>query len=71
MSRLTTLFGSPMDTVTQAMNACDYLSWAHYHDIALTFTFTETDIHTCDSLTVTYYNYFLDVDQSLGYLGAN
>ena len=71
LTRLSTLFGSPMDTVSQAMNACEYLAWAYYHDIALTFAFTDSDVHTCDSLTVAYYNYFLDVDQKLGYLGAN
>ena len=57
--------------VVDAMNACEYLTWSYYHDIDLQFTYTQTDIDSCNALSVSYYNYVLDVDQSLGYLGAN
>lgn len=57
--------------VKDALNACDYLSWAYYHDIDLTFTYLQSDIDNCNTLTNSYYNYVLDVDESLGYLGAN
>jgi hypothetical protein len=57
--------------IKDAFNACDYLSWAYYHDIDLTFTFVQSDIDSCNSLANSYYNSVLDVDEGLGYLGAN
>ena len=57
--------------IRDALNACDYLSWAYYHDVDLTFEYSLADINTCDDLTNSYYNYVLDVDESLGYLAAN
>lgn len=38
-TRLGQLFGSQMNGVMDAVNACDYLSWAYYHDIDLTFQY--------------------------------
>ncbi len=41
LTRLGTLFGTGSSMgVKDALNACDYLSWAYYHDIELTFDFT-------------------------------
>lgn len=60
-----------IDTIPQSLSACEYLTWAYYHDINLQFAYTQTDVNTCESLAVTYYNYVLDVDEKLGYLGAN
>jgi hypothetical protein len=57
--------------VRDALNACDYLSWAYYHDIELKFDFSVADVNTCNDLTNSYYNYVLDVDESLNYLAAN
>jgi hypothetical protein len=62
--------GSSME-IRDALNACDYLSWAYYHDIQLTFDFTVADIGSCNDLTNSYFNYVLDVDESLNYLAAN
>lgn len=72
LTRLATLFGgaSPME-VKDALNACDYLSWAYYHDIQLTFDYVPADIDSCNALTNSYFNYVLDVDESLNYLAAN
>ncbi len=71
LTRLGQLFGTGSMEVMDALNACDYLTWAYYHDIDLTFSYLQSDIDTCDSLSNSYYNYVLDVDQGLGYLGAN
>jgi hypothetical protein len=40
--------------IRDALNACDYLSWAYYHDIALTFDFTVADVklHMLKPITV-------------------
>lgn len=57
--------------VKDALSACDYLQWAYYHDIDLTFTYVQSDLDSCNALTVSYFNYALDVDQGLGYLAAN
>lgn len=57
--------------VRDALNACEYISWAYYHQIDLTFTYSLDDINKCNDLTNSYYNYVLDVDESLGYLAAN
>jgi hypothetical protein len=70
LARLNQLFGTTMDVKT-ALYACDYLSWAYYHDIDLTFSYMTADVTTCDQLTNSYYNLWLDVDESLGYLAAN
>jgi hypothetical protein len=71
LARLTTLFGSQQMEIPDALNACDYLSWAYYHDIDLTFTYAQSDIDSCNSLTNSYFNFVLDLDESLGYLAAN
>ena len=72
LARLGQLFGtgSSME-IRDALNACDYLSWAYYHDIGLTFDFSVVDVNSCNDLTNSYYNYVLDVDESLNYLAAN
>lgn len=70
MTRLGQLFGSTMDVKT-ALNACDYLSWAYYHDIDLQFNVLKSDVNSCDAFTNSYYNLWLDVDEGLGYLAAN
>jgi hypothetical protein len=72
LTRLGQLFetGSSMG-IMDALSACDYLSWAYYEDIDLQFNYMQADINSCDALTNSYYNYYLDVDESLGYLAAN
>jgi hypothetical protein len=68
----TTLFNTGASFgVKDGINACDYLLWAYYHDIDLQFSYLQSDIDSCNSLKVSYFNYVLDADQSLGYLGAN
>ena len=57
--------------IKDALNACDYLAWSYYHDIELTFEISESDIDKCHSLQNSFYNYVLDVDESLGYLAGN
>jgi hypothetical protein len=72
LARLATLFGTGATMeLKDAMNACDYLSWSYYQDIDLTFSYLQTDLDSCNNLANSYYNYVLDVDESLGYLGAN
>ena len=57
--------------VQEALSSCEYLNWAHYHDIDLQFSYLQSDLTQCDSLTVAYYNFVLDLDESLNYLAAN
>lgn len=72
LARLGQLFGTGGSMeVMDAMNACQYLDWAYYHDIDLTFAYLQSDIDSCNSLSVSYYNYVLDVDEGLGYLASN
>jgi len=71
LTRLGQLYGTGPMGVMDGLNACEYLTWAYYHDIELTFTYAQTDIDSCNALTNSYYNYYLDVDESLGYLAAN
>jgi hypothetical protein len=72
LTRLGTLFGTGAAMeIKDGLNACDYLSWAYYHDIALTFDFTVADINSCNDLSNSYFNFVLDVDESLNYLAAN
>ncbi len=72
LTRLGQLYGTGSQMgVMDGLNACEYLSWAYYHDIQLTFSYAQTDIDSCNNLTNSYYNYYLDVDESLGYLAAN
>lgn len=57
--------------IKDGLNACEYLTWSYYHDIPLQFAVMQGDLDSCNALAVNYYNYVLDADQSLGYLGAN
>ena len=57
--------------IMDGLNACEYLTWADYHDIDLTFTYLQSDIDSCNALAISYYNFVLDVDESLNYLAAN
>lgn len=57
--------------VNDALNACEYLNWADYHDIDLSINYLQSDLTQCNSLTVAYYNFVLDLDESLNYLAAN
>ena len=72
LARLGQLYGtgSSME-IRGALDACEYLTWSYYHDIALTFDFTIADVNSCNDLTTSYFNYVLDVDESLNYLAAN
>lgn len=70
-TRLSTLFGQQIGGVMEGISACEYLTWAYYHDIDLTFVYAQSDIDSCNALTNSYYDYYLDVDESLGYLAAN
>jgi hypothetical protein len=72
LTRLGQLYGTASQMgVMDGLNACEYLQWAYYHDIELTFSYVQSDIDSCNALTTSYYNYYLDVDESLGYLAAN
>lgn len=72
LARLGQLFGSGSSLgIRDAISACEYLEWAYYHDIDLQFQYLNSDITTCDALSNSYFNYVLDADENLGYLGAN
>jgi hypothetical protein len=72
LTRLGQLYGTGSQMgVMDGLNACEYLLWAYYHDVELTFSYVQSDIDSCNALTISYYNYYLDVDESLGYLAAN
>jgi hypothetical protein len=70
LTRLGQLFGTNMG-VSDALNACEYMNWAYYHDIDLQFNYLQSDLTQCNSLTVAYYTFVLDLDESLNYLAAN
>eukprot|EP00349_Pseudokeronopsis_sp_Brazil_P003725 CAMPEP_0202959266 /NCGR_PEP_ID=MMETSP1396-20130829/3500_1 /ASSEMBLY_ACC=CAM_ASM_000872 /TAXON_ID= /ORGANISM="Pseudokeronopsis sp., Strain Brazil" /LENGTH=201 /DNA_ID=CAMNT_0049677755 /DNA_START=704 /DNA_END=1309 /DNA_ORIENTATION=+ len=49
---------------------CQYLSWADLHNVALTISYTASDLSECSRLNDVLNAYILDVDKSLNYLAS-
>ena len=64
-SNLSSYFGEDVDEVGSAVEMCEYLNWAYYHNVELIFNYSLYDIDACNSLNKDLYFSQYNVSEQL------